>query len=155
MRCFGDDNRTCKHGDLVNIVELSEIFAIEAGPKVRDQDLGSLVQAHPFAVKDCLIAETVETLRDQVHKACGGEVGAINAVCKAASKFLIIYIRHCKGSKKERKKENIRYTEHHQPRASTALAPGREESPHLLQTGRHVEGLPLYILTRSPRSREW
>jgi len=93
----GDGNPTCKHGNLVNVVELSKVLAIEAGPKVGDQNLGSLVQAHPFAVEDCLIAETVEALCDQVHKACGREVGAVNAVCKAASEFLtIISLRTCK-----------------------------------------------------------
>jgi hypothetical protein len=68
-------------------MELSKVLTIEAGPKIRD----------PFAVEDCLIAETVEALREQVDKACGREVGTINAVCKAASKFLVsVSIRACK-----------------------------------------------------------
>lgn len=28
------DSHTCKHGDLVNVVEFTEVFAIETSPKI-------------------------------------------------------------------------------------------------------------------------
>lgn len=38
------DPVVCKHGDLVNVMEIAKVFAVEAGPQVRDQDLCALVE---------------------------------------------------------------------------------------------------------------
>ena len=39
------DPVVCEHGDLVNVVEVAEALALEAGPEVGDEDLGALVEA--------------------------------------------------------------------------------------------------------------
>lgn len=53
---------TCKHGDLVDIVELPEIFSVETGPQVGYQNLGSLVESDSSPVEDGLVTETGEAL---------------------------------------------------------------------------------------------
>lgn len=85
---------TGKHGDFINVVELAKVFAVEAGPKICNEDLGALVQPDPLPVEDCLVAEAVEVLGDQVDKAGGRVVGAIDAIGKAASEFLGILSVH-------------------------------------------------------------
>lgn len=78
----------CKHGDFVDVVEFSEVFTVEASPDVRDEDLGPLVQSYFLAIEDCLVTETGKILGEKVDKTSGGVVGAVDAVYKAASKFL-------------------------------------------------------------------
>jgi hypothetical protein len=51
---------TCEHGNLIDIVEFTEVFAVEAGPEIGNQDLSTLVETYSLSVEDCLIAETGE-----------------------------------------------------------------------------------------------
>ena len=73
-----------KHGDLVNIPELSVVLALKAGPQISNKDLGSF--ASPF--KDVLIAEAVEVPRQQVDQAGSGPVGRGDQVYWVAAVFL-------------------------------------------------------------------
>ena len=43
MKHLGDPV-VCEHGDLIDIVERAKALAFEAGPEVRDEDLGALVE---------------------------------------------------------------------------------------------------------------
>lgn len=79
---------TGKNRDLVNVMEFSKIFAVETGPEVCDEDLSPLVQPHPSPIEHGLVAETGKILHDEVDKTCSRVVGAVDAVCKTAAKFL-------------------------------------------------------------------
>ena len=48
---------TCKHGDFVNVVEVSVTLAVEARPEVCDEYLGALVEAHGLAFEIELVLE--------------------------------------------------------------------------------------------------
>lgn len=69
-------------------MELPKVFTVEAGPEVCNEDLGTLIQPNPLSVEDCFIAEAVEALGDDVDKAGGRVVGAVNAIGKATSELL-------------------------------------------------------------------
>ena len=43
MKHLGDPV-VCEHGDLMDVVEVAEVLAFEAGPEVCDEDLGPLVE---------------------------------------------------------------------------------------------------------------
>jgi hypothetical protein len=43
-------------------MEFAEIFAVEAGPQVCDQDLGALENPYPLSVEAGLIAEASKVL---------------------------------------------------------------------------------------------
>jgi hypothetical protein len=53
---------TCKHGDLLNVIELSVAFSVEAGPQVSDEDLRSLVQSDSPALERRLVPKAGEAL---------------------------------------------------------------------------------------------
>jgi hypothetical protein len=87
---YFEDNRvlTCEHGDLVNVMELPKVLAIEASPQIRHEDLSSLVEAYPSTVEDDLVSETGKVFSEQVDQPCGGVVGAVDAVGETASELL-------------------------------------------------------------------
>jgi hypothetical protein len=80
--------RTGKHSDFIDIVELAKVFAVEAGPKVCDENLGALVQTDSLSIENGFVTEAVKILSDKVDKAGGRVVGAVDAVCKASSELL-------------------------------------------------------------------
>lgn len=71
-------------------MELAKVFAVETGPEVCNEDLGALIQSNSLSVEDCFITEAVETLSEEVDKAGGRVVGAVDAVGKATSELLRI-----------------------------------------------------------------
>ncbi len=75
----------CKHGDLVNIMELSIVRAVKAGPKVGREDLGSLHESYAFAILEWeLIPEAGEVLREKIDQCGSRVVSCSNAVRKIA-----------------------------------------------------------------------
>lgn len=80
---------TCKHSDLIYVVEIAIAFALEAGPQVRDQDLGALVKTHPAPLEDRLVPEAGEVLCEQVDERCGGVVRVVDAVGEARVELLV------------------------------------------------------------------
>jgi hypothetical protein len=61
---------TCKHGDFVDVMKLAIALTFEAGPEVRDQDLGSLVEPDFASLKGCFVPEVGEVICEQVHQSC-------------------------------------------------------------------------------------
>ena len=59
---IGYPGRTGEHGDFVNVLKFSKVFAVETCPEVCDENLGPLVQSHLAALEDCLITEAFEIL---------------------------------------------------------------------------------------------
>lgn len=79
-----------KHGDLVNVPELSVSFAVKTGPDIRHQDLGPFEEADRFAsaFKPALVVEAIEVPREQVDQPGGGPFGGFYALREAAAVFL-------------------------------------------------------------------
>ena len=79
---------TSKHRDLVDVVEPSVGFAVEARPYICDKDLGPLEKAHFLAFEDSFILEAGEGFGQEVDEGCCGAVCFCNAVPKASIEFL-------------------------------------------------------------------
>lgn len=86
----GNRIRTGKHGDFVDIVKFAVALTFKAGPEVGDQDLRPLVEPDSTPVKGRLVSEAGKVLCEQVHQCRCRLVGVINAIDKAAVKFLRI-----------------------------------------------------------------
>ena len=70
-----------EHGYLVDVVEVAEGGALEAGPEVGDEDLGALVEADGGVFFFVLVAvvEAGEVVDEEVDEGGGGSVGLVDA----------------------------------------------------------------------------
>lgn len=83
-----ENKPTSKHRDFVNIVKLSITFSIETRPKICHEYLCAFVQSYSLALENCLVSEAGKAFYKNIDKGCGGVIGAINAVYKAAVEVL-------------------------------------------------------------------
>jgi len=70
-------------------VEIAIAFALEAGPQVRDEDLGALVEAHLAPLEGHLVPEAGEVLCEQVDERRSGVVRLVDAVGEARVESLV------------------------------------------------------------------
>lgn len=76
-------------GQFVDVVERAVGCAVEAGPQIRHQDLGALVDVDPSAVEDSGVAEAREGVHHQIDQGGRRLVGLFDAVDKRAVKTLV------------------------------------------------------------------
>ena len=73
------DPVVCEHGDLINVVEVAEALALEAGPEVGYQDLGALVETDDGALVFVTVVQAGEVVDEEVDEGGGGAFGLLNA----------------------------------------------------------------------------
>ena len=59
---------TGKHGDAIDIMEVSMALAFEAGPQICDEDLSSFVEAYSFAFEIMPVIEAWKIVDHKVHQ---------------------------------------------------------------------------------------
>ncbi len=59
---------TGKHGDVVDIMEVSMALAFEAGPQICDEDLSSFVEAYPTAFEIMPVIEAWKIVDHEVYQ---------------------------------------------------------------------------------------
>lgn len=59
---------TGKHGDAVDIMEVSMARAFEAGPQIRDEDLSPFVEAYSFAFEIMPVIEARKVVGHEVYE---------------------------------------------------------------------------------------
>ena len=59
---------TSKHGDAIDIMEVSIALAFEARPQIRNEDLSSFVEAYPFAFETMPVIEAWKIVDHKVHQ---------------------------------------------------------------------------------------
>ena len=78
----------CEHGNLIDIIETSVTFALEAGPQVSHQDLRSLMESNRRVFKRVSVIEAREIVNNDFYECSRRAVGFLNAGDKAASEPL-------------------------------------------------------------------
>ena len=80
--------RTCKDGDFIDIMKLSESLPLEARPQICHKYLGSLKKAHFFVLVPGFVTKAGKGVDQQVDEFDGRLVRLLNAVCEFAIKSL-------------------------------------------------------------------
>ena len=73
------DPVVCKHGDLIDVVEVAEALALEAGPEVGYQDLRALVETDDGVLVFVTVVQAGEVVDEEVDEGGGGAFGSLDA----------------------------------------------------------------------------
>ena len=73
------DPVVCEHGDLIDVVEVAEAVAVEAGPEVGYQDLCALVETDNGALVFVTVVQAGEVVDEEVDEGGGGAFGSLDA----------------------------------------------------------------------------
>ena len=68
-----------EHGDLIDVVEIAEALAFEAGPKVGYQDLGALVETDDGVLVFVTVVQAGKAVDEEVDEGGGGAFGSLDA----------------------------------------------------------------------------
>lgn len=79
---------TGEHGDLINVGEMAIGCTFKTSPEIRDEDLGSFVEANLLALEGMHIVEAGEVVNEEIDECSRGIVGLLNTCSKAAVKAL-------------------------------------------------------------------
>ena len=75
-----------EHGDLINVVEVAEALALEAGPEVGYQDLCALVETDDGVLVFVTVVQAGKVVDEEVDEGGGGAFGLRNARRKLSFK---------------------------------------------------------------------